>query len=122
MLLALPICSESLQAAVQFFICSHGFDTIESLPFAFQPINATALARLQGYMPDTHKHKNPSHIKAFLWHAYKNKSHASFLYETSYFGLMRQHTSGTCELVAARSGACRDGRGPPLAAEDILKS
>lgn len=23
---------------------------------------------------------------------HKNKSHASFLYETSYFGLLRQHT------------------------------
>jgi hypothetical protein len=43
MLLALPICSESLQAAVQFFICSHGFDTSESLPVCLPADQCAAL-------------------------------------------------------------------------------
>ena len=65
-------------------------------------------------MPDTHKHKNPSHIKAFLWHAYKNKSHASFLYETSYFGLMRQHTLVSLwQLDLERAETAEVPRWPP---------
>ena len=51
---------------------------------------------------------------------HKNKSHASFLYETSYFGLMRQpYLVSLWQLDLERAETAEVPRWPP---KDVLKS
>ena len=73
-------------------------------------------------MGDVKKPQNPSQFAPFS-HAYQNleaQSHASFVYETSYFGLMRQpYLVSLWQLDLERAETAEVPRWPP---KDVLKS
>jgi hypothetical protein len=74
----------SLFGQQQFFICSHGFDTSESLPVCPSSDQCDCSGAF------CKKAQNPSHVLVARVPKFTKTSHTSFLYEASYFGLTRQ--------------------------------